>query len=77
MLEKAKRELTRLVAENSIDHVYNFFVTAHHIIDHLDEHLRPQVREDQLIKNCGDACNKAKHMRIGTEERKPSRRENA
>jgi hypothetical protein len=49
MLEKAKRELTRLetadsMAEDSIDHVYNFFVTAYHIVDYLDGRLaKPDV----------------------------------
>jgi hypothetical protein len=64
MLEKAKRELTRLEAEESIDHVYNFFVTAYHIVDYLDERLKEQVLQDPWIKECGDVCNKAKHMRL-------------
>jgi hypothetical protein len=64
MLEKAKRELTRIEAEDSIDHVYNFFVTAYHIVDYLDGRLKEQALNDPLIQKCGDACNKAKHMRL-------------
>jgi hypothetical protein len=66
MLEKAKRELTRLEAEHSIDNVYNFFVTAYHIIDYLDlpESTVNSIRKDPLIRACGDACNKAKHMKL-------------
>jgi hypothetical protein len=69
MLEKAKRELTRLeaadsMAEDSVDHVYNFFVTAYHICDYFPEPAREAVRKDPLIKLCGDACNTAKHMRL-------------
>jgi hypothetical protein len=68
MLEKAKRELTRLEAEDSIDHAYNFFVTAYHISDYLKGRLPKTaldaIRNDQLIQFCGDACNKAKHMRL-------------
>jgi hypothetical protein len=68
MLAKAKRELTRLEAEASIDHAYNFFVTAYHIIDYLDGRLSKPVVDsilnDPLIQICGDACNKAKHMRL-------------
>jgi hypothetical protein len=68
MLEKAKRELIRLEAEESIDHVYNFFVTAYHIVDYLDGRLAESdvvaIKADPLIKCCGDACNKAKHMQL-------------
>ena len=68
LLEKAKRELTRLEAEDSIDHVYNFFVTAYHIVDYLDGRLSTQevekIRADPLMQLCADACNKAKHMRL-------------
>jgi len=35
MLAKAKRELERLEAEESIDHVYNLFTTAYHVTDYL------------------------------------------
>lgn len=68
VLKKAKRELKRLEAENSIDHVYNFFVTACHIADYLDGRLaEPDVKSikaEPLIQFCGDVCNKAKHMRL-------------
>ncbi len=64
LLEKAKRELARLEAERSIDHVYNFFVTAYHIVDYLDEDLKKKVMNEKLIQLCCDACNKAKHMRL-------------
>jgi hypothetical protein len=68
MLEKAKRELARLEAEESIDHVYNFFVTAYHIVDYLDERLSKQkikrIKSRKWMHLCADACNKAKHMRL-------------
>ena len=35
MLRKARRELDRLAREPSIDHVFNFFVTAHSLTDYL------------------------------------------
>lgn len=64
MLEKARRELARLEADVSIDHVFNFFVTAFHIADYLDERLRKKVRKKLWFKHCGDAGNKAKHMKL-------------
>jgi hypothetical protein len=68
MLEKAKRELTRLESADSIDHVYNFFVTAYHIVDYLDGCLAKTdvdaIKAEPLILFCYDACNKAKHMRL-------------
>jgi hypothetical protein len=70
MLEKAKRELTRLEAGDS-----NFFVTAYHIVDYLDGRLAKPVvdaiRADQLIRFCGDACNTAKHMRLDPDRGRP------
>ncbi|KKB61156.1 hypothetical protein WM40_24800 [Robbsia andropogonis] len=35
MLEKARRERNRMVAEVHIDHVYNFFVTVAHVADYV------------------------------------------
>jgi hypothetical protein len=64
MLEKAKRELARFEADVSVDHVYNFFVTAYHIADYLDAGLKKQVRKNPLIRLCGDACDKAKPMKL-------------
>jgi hypothetical protein len=68
MLEKAKHELARLETERSIDHVYNFFVTAYHIVDYLDGRLPKAavdaIRHDPLIRLCGDACDKAKSCEI-------------
>jgi hypothetical protein len=65
MLEKAKRELTLLEADVSIDHVFNFFVTAFHIADYLDDkRLRKKVGKKSWFRLCGDAGNKAKHMRL-------------
>jgi hypothetical protein len=56
------------MAEDSIDHVYNFFVTAYHIVDYLDGRLaKPDIdaiKAEPLIKECYDACNKAKHMQL-------------
>jgi hypothetical protein len=65
MLEKARRELARLEADVSIDHVFNFFVTAFHIADYLDDkRLRKKVRKKSWFRLCGDAGNKAKHMEL-------------
>jgi hypothetical protein len=64
MLEKAKRELARFEADVSVDHVYNFFVTAYHITDYLDAGLKKQVQKNPLIRLCGDACDKAQHMKL-------------
>jgi len=64
MLEKAKRELARLETETSSDHIYNFFVTAYHIVDTLPEPPRGAILGEPLIQYCGDACNKAKHMQL-------------
>jgi hypothetical protein len=64
MLAKAKRELARFEADVSVDHVYNFFVTAYHIADYLNAGLQKQGQNIPLIRLCKDACNKAKHMKL-------------
>ncbi|MCI3206425.1 MULTISPECIES: hypothetical protein [Pandoraea] len=68
MLAKAKRELERLEAEESIDHVYNLFTTAYHVTDYLKPVLSDAdhraVLNDAVMKHCADVCNKAKHMTL-------------
>ena len=70
MLEKAKREYARLNASLDIDHVFNFFVTANHIRDYVENTKAvPQAKvdhlfQDQDLKDCRDLCDKAKHMRL-------------
>ena len=64
MLEKAKRELARLEDDVSIDPVFNFFVTAYHIADYLDERLEEKVKKESWFRLCRDAGNKAKHMEL-------------
>jgi len=68
VLAKAKRELARLESEKSIDHVYNFFVTAYHVTDYLKPVLSDvdykALRADPKIRLCADVCNQAKHMTL-------------
>lgn len=65
MLEKARREFTRLQADPNTDNVFNFFVTVHHIKDYSKK--ISGVPEDQLPTG-GDfqtsriMCNLAKHL---------------
>jgi hypothetical protein len=75
MLRKVQRELARIEADFSIDHIYNFFVTAYHVTDYLEKaHSVPtkalqELRADYLFARCGDVCNKAKHFKL--ERRRP------
>ncbi len=68
MLEKAHREHARLCQSVDIDNVFNFLVTAHHIRDYvLELGSVPQsvvdtFYQDQDLKDCGDLCNKGKHV---------------
>ncbi|RQX90171.1 hypothetical protein [Burkholderia stagnalis] len=68
MLGKARRELDRLASEPSIDHVFNFFVTAYHVTDYLkgvvaEADCKALRREPDLLL-CADVANKAKHMKL-------------
>jgi hypothetical protein len=70
MLEKARRELRRLQQQLTIDNVFNFFVTAHHIQDYVRRASSvPQSTLDAFLsdpdlKDCGDLCNKGKHLQL-------------
>ncbi|MBN3831922.1 hypothetical protein [Burkholderia sp. Ac-20344] len=68
MLRKARRELDRLAREPSIDHVFNFFVTAHSVTDYLKggvaEPDRSALLAERDIQLCRDVSNKAKHMTL-------------
>lgn len=68
MLRKARRELDRLAREASIDHVFNFFVTAHSVTDYLKgavaEPDRSALLAERDIQLCRDVSNKAKHMTL-------------
>ncbi|KOR12144.1 hypothetical protein [Burkholderia cenocepacia] len=68
MLRKARRELDRLASEPSIDHVFNFFVTARSLTDYLKgavaEADRSALLAEPDIQLCRDVSNKAKHMRL-------------
>ena len=64
MLEKARREFSRLRSDLNTDNVFNFFVTIHHIKDYVKE---SGITEDQLPKGgdfqlCRKICNSAKHL---------------
>jgi hypothetical protein len=67
MLEKARRERDRMVADVHVDHVYNFFVTAAHVADYVkhsgaveQRHL-DEFRQNPTYKLCRDLCDNGKH----------------
>lgn len=70
MLEKAKRELQRLTEDMTSDNVFNFFVTAYHIVDRIGE--SDAVSQQNLndlhsnpdFKKCKYICNKSKHRKL-------------
>jgi hypothetical protein len=70
MLDKAKREYTKLQQRWDIDNVFNFFVTARHIKDYIietkavDETLLNDFLAAQDLKDCQYLCDKGKHLRL-------------
>ena len=70
MLQKAERELRKLRRDLTIDNIFNFFVTAHHIQDYVREtHTVPSnvlraFLADADLKDCQALCNKGKHLRL-------------
>lgn len=70
MFLKAEREYQRLQSEFTMDNVFNFFVTAHHIKDYVEKAtVVPQKTletflSDTDLKDCRDLCDKGKHLRL-------------
>jgi len=68
ILEKAKRDLDRLREDPDIDNVFNFFVTAYHVMDYVRaQGIVSNASQDQLyleddFRMCKFICNKGKHL---------------
>jgi hypothetical protein len=67
MLEKAKREYSRMKLNLDTDIIFNFFVTTYHIIDHvraletIDDAAIQKIFDDEDFRMCKYVCNKGKH----------------
>jgi hypothetical protein len=67
MLEKAKREFKRLANNLESDNIFNFFVTAYHVIDYikaLDSVPKKDIQKlysNPDFKKCRFICLKSKH----------------
>jgi hypothetical protein len=70
MFQKAEREFHRLQHEFTIDHVFNFFVTAYHIKDYVEKatstssNVLQTFLTDTDLRDCRDLCDKGKHLRL-------------
>ena len=68
MLEKAKRELQRLTENMESDKIFNFFVTAYHVVDRIKVLGTVPVKDIKDLysnpdfKKCKYICNKSKHL---------------
>jgi len=75
MLEKAKRERSRMVTDLHVDHVFNFFVTAAHIADYVkhsgtvEQRYLDQFRQNPTYRLCRDLCDNGKHTILTKEGR--------
>jgi hypothetical protein len=67
MLEKAKRELEKLSRDTQTDNIFNFFVTAYHVVDYVRvlKTVPPDdieaLYEEPDFRKCRYICNKCKH----------------
>jgi len=70
MLEKAKRDFERMKLHLDIDTIFNFFVTAYHVMNYVEvqdkapEVARSRFYEDEDFKMCRYICNKGKHLHL-------------
>jgi hypothetical protein len=74
MLEKAKREFEKMRLDLNTDNIFNFFVTAYHIMDYVkaqvtaDQEAIGKMCNDPDFKMCNFICNKGKHLKLAKEE---------
>lgn len=72
LLEKAQRDLKILQMNPNIDTVFNYFVTAYHVVDYVKANdLAPESAIDGLYQEedfrmCRFICNKGKHLSLRT-----------
>lgn len=71
ILEKAKRDLQKLSQDTDIDNVFNFFVTAYHVVDYVKalntvptDDIKALYEEPDFRK-CRYICNRSKHRTLG------------
>jgi hypothetical protein len=70
MLEKAQRDFQKLSQNTDTDNVFNFFVTAYHIVDYVKA-LKTVATDDiealyeePDFRRCRYICNKSKHRML-------------
>ena len=70
MLDKAKREADRMAADLNIDNLFNFFVTAYHVKDYIEQ-TTPALTNDVTallqqpdFEMCQFLCFKGKHLKM-------------
>jgi len=70
LLEKAKRDYAKMKAGTSTDTIFNFFVTAYHVVDYVKalgavpESTISNLYDDPDFKMCQFLCNKGKHIKL-------------
>lgn len=74
MLAKAERELARMRDDLGTDAVFNFFVTAYHVMDYVKALGLPRAATDAMYADpdfdlCQFICNKGKHLQLRAGDR--------
>ena len=73
MLDKAKRELSKMKSDLNPDTIFNFFVTTYHVMDYVKTATRvpspsaiKDMYDDEDFKMCQFVCNQGKHSILRT-----------
>jgi len=74
MLAKAERELDRMEADLNTDTVFNFFVSAYHVMDYVKAIPVPKTATDLMYADpdfemCQFICNKGKHLELKRDDK--------
>jgi len=68
ILDKARRDLVKLRDHLDIDNIFDFFVTAYHVVDYVrsleaaPEQAISDLYEEPDFRMCRFICNKGKHL---------------
>jgi hypothetical protein len=70
LFEKAKRDFVKMDSELNTDNIFNFFVTAYHVMDYVKAQGKARqdaiekMYDDEDFQMCNYLCNKGKHLKL-------------
>lgn len=70
LFKKAKRDFVEMNSDLNTDNIFNFFVTAYHVMDYAKAQGKAgqdaieKMYDDEDFQMCNYLCNKGKHLKL-------------